>query len=108
MRIVAATLGVVMLVTPIGCAKVWQDPIVGKWQEIGGDGWAEYLPDGTAVFSDGLHGTWQRLEDRRFKLEVAVLGTSTTEVYRLEFRDDGVTLIDSKGQVGRYRRAKPE
>ncbi len=94
--------------TLVGCAKAWQDPIVGRWQEVGGADWAEYFPDGTASFSDGLNGKWQRLEDGRFQFEVAILGTSTTEVFRIEIRGDDVTFTDSKGQVGRYRRVKEE
>ncbi len=97
-----------MLVTLVGCAKVWQDPILGKWQEVGGTDWAEYFPDRTASFSDGLNGKWQRLEDGRFLQEVAVLGTSTTEVYRVEIRGDDVTFTDAKGRVGRYRRVRQE
>lgn len=109
MRTLATILAVILLVTFAGCGKVGQDPIVGKWQEVGGNDWSEYFPDGTAIFNDGsmsVSGKWQRLEDGRLKVEATVLGISAAEVYRVEIRGDDVTFTDSNRKVENYRRAR--
>jgi len=108
MRTSTTILNTTLLITLSGCGNGGQDPVVGKWQEVGGNDRSEYFADGTAIFNDGsmsLSGKWQRLEDGRLKVEASFLGMPVAEVYQADTHGDEVTFTNSKGKVQRYRRA---
>ena len=57
------------------CKK--EDPLIGRWQEVDGNGRSEYFTDGSAIVNDGsipVSGPWKRLEDGRLKIEATVMG----------------------------------
>jgi hypothetical protein len=84
------------------------DPVVGKWEEADGDGWAEYFADGDVILHNGtrpVSGTWKRLDDGRIKVDSQVKGSSTVEVYRVSIVDGAATFTTSTGNEKRYRRS---
>ena len=111
MRSPAVVLALVVLLALVGCGNVEQDRIVGRWQDVGGNAWSEYFPDGTAIINTGsvsLNVKWQRLEDGRLKVETTVSGITTAAVYRVEIRGDDLTFTDSDGETQHYLRAGNE
>jgi hypothetical protein len=97
---------VALLVLWSSCKKA--DPVVGKWVEAEGDGWAEYFADGDVLLNDGAKsasGTWKRLDDGRVKVDTLVKGNSTVEVYQVAIEDGAATFTSSAGRVRKYQRS---
>src|SRR4051812_40052271 len=97
---------VALLVLWSSCKKA--DPVVGKWVEAEGDGWAEYFADGDVILNDGAKsasGTWKRLDDGRVKVDTLVKGNSTVEVYQVAIEDGAATFTSSAGRVRKYQRS---
>ncbi|MFL6263244.1 MAG: hypothetical protein ACJ76Y_26410 [Thermoanaerobaculia bacterium] len=88
------------------CQKA--DPVVGKWVEAEGDGWAEYFADGDFILNDGAKsasGTWKRLDDGRIKVETLLKGNGTVEVYQVAIVDGAATFTSSAGRERKYQRS---
>lgn len=97
---------IVALVLSLSCRR--QDPLIGRWQQLGGTASAEYFSDGTALFNNSsvsLSGTWKRLEDGRLKVDMTLAGTKIIEVFQVDMQEDTATFTSSKGDVERYQRA---
>lgn len=105
MRVPKWRLSLIVLLMLASCGR--KDPLVGKWQEVDGNEWAEYFSEGTVIFNDGsmsISGAWKRLEDGRLKIDATVLGTNSTLVYEVSIEGDTADFISSEGEVERYRR----
>jgi hypothetical protein len=87
-----------------------RSPLVGKWQEVGGDETVEFLKDGTFnVLSKGraLGGKYSLVEGDRIKLEVGGLGDAAhPAILSASIAGGELSVTDPKGRISRYRRAK--
>jgi hypothetical protein len=108
MRLLARVVPLIVLAGLNGCGSIGQDSIVGRWEEIDGNNWSEYFPDGTAFLNDGsvtVNARWERLEDDRLRLIATVFGIEAGNICLADIQGDDVTFDCSDGGVSRYRRA---
>ena len=93
----------------VSCAA--KSPIVGKWQEVGGDHeTVEFFKDGKASFvSHGraLAAKYSLADDGRLKLELAGTGEAARPVVVLASISGGeLRLTDPTGKLSTYERSK--
>ena len=87
-----------------------ENPIVGKWREIGGTETIEFFKDGTViVFSKGMTmgGSYKFVAKDRIKLELGGLGILAGPIVaKVSINGDELTFITSDGDVSKYKRLK--
>src|SRR5215813_12455888 len=86
-------------------------PIVGKWQQMGGDsGIFEFFKDGTVRAISGTisaSGKYSFLETDRMKIELSGVGVGVPPgplLVRVSMSGDDLSLTDEKGEVSKYKR----
>jgi len=63
-----------------GCARVFNDPIVGQWEDTETSDRFEFLSDHTFTITShgvGVSGKWSKIDNGRIKLDVVRQGTPT-------------------------------
>jgi len=87
-----------------------ENPIVGKWREIGGTETIEFFKDSTViVFSKGMTmgGSYKFVAKDRIKLELGGLGILAGPIVaKVSINGDELTFITSDGDVSKYKRLK--
>ena len=87
----------------VACGQKPQQKILGKWEELSHDHSVfEFFQDGTATLKVQTTGEvasakWIVLDDGRLKLDITILGTTVTSLYKLRFDGPGMILTDEKG-----------
>lgn len=90
----------------VACGQKPQQKILGKWEELSQDhGVFEFFQDGTATLKQQKNGKmqeaaakWIVLDDGRLKLDITILGTTVTSLFKLKFDGPSMILTDEKGE----------
>lgn len=86
----------------LGCQQMKERSILGKWTSVETGSTMEFFPDQTAQVSAGplkIAGRYTFLEDGRLKVDVTVLGITTTRTWRTDLDGDKLTVTDEDGKV---------
>ena len=91
----------------VACGQNPQQKILGKWEELSQDRTVfEFFQDGTATLktkqktgrTEEASAKWLVLDDGRLKLDIVLLGTTVTSLFRLRFDGPGIILTDENGK----------
>ncbi len=113
----AMRLGTIFIVLlTASCTKTPEELIVGNWQGPEGTGSIEFYQDGGVTVRipeekapvpgiDSISGNWTILEDGKLKMDLSLMGESTTQIGTINFPDQNkLDITNEKGVVDPFTR----
>ena len=109
----ASFLALFMMLFLVACGQKPQQKLLGRWEELSLEHTVfEFFQDGTVTLKpkqkggrvEEISAKWIVLEDGRLKLDIVMLGTAVTSVFKLRFEGPGMVLTDDKGKDTLYKK----